>query len=56
VSVLPESWHREHSIRTRKVSEKKYSEGAFMDRWRYMLAEILSGAGKSRLFNNGDPQ
>ena len=44
VSEKPESWHREHSIRTRKISEKKYSEDAFMDRWRYMLAEILIGA------------
>jgi glycosyltransferase involved in cell wall biosynthesis len=56
VSHLPERWHRERSIRTREVSEEKYSEDAFMDRWRNMLAEILSGAGKSRLFNNGEPQ
>jgi hypothetical protein len=45
VSEKPESWHTERSIRTRKISEEKYSEGAFMDRWRYMLAEILNGAG-----------
>ncbi len=56
VSRMPESWHREHSIKTRKVSEKKYSEDAFMERWRNMLAEILNGAGKSRLFNSGEPQ
>src|SRR3990167_2450469 len=41
VSELPESWHMERSIRTRKVSEEKYSEDAFMDRWRYILAEII---------------
>jgi glycosyltransferase involved in cell wall biosynthesis len=46
VSEKPESWHREHSIRTRKISEEKYSEDAFMIRWRYMLAEILNGTGK----------
>ncbi len=34
VSEKPESWHRERSIRTRAVSEEKYSEDAFMDRWR----------------------
>ena len=45
VSQMSDSWHRERSIRTRKVSEEKYSEDAFMDRWRYMLAEILNGAG-----------
>jgi hypothetical protein len=56
VSEKPGSWHRERSIKTRVVSEEKYSEDAFMDRWRNMLAEILNGAGKSRLFNNGEPQ
>ncbi len=41
VSEKPETWHREHSIRTRKVSEEEYSEDAFIDRWRNLLAEIL---------------
>lgn len=30
VSQRSESWHREHSIKTRRVSEEKYSEDAFM--------------------------
>ena len=50
VSELPESWHREHSVRTRKVSEEKYSEQAFMNRWRYMLREILNGADDKKKF------
>jgi glycosyltransferase involved in cell wall biosynthesis len=54
VSELPETWHREHSIRTRKVSEEKYSEEAFMNRWRYILADIISGTGKSRSSDDGD--
>ena len=45
VSERPESWHREHSIKTRKVCEDKYSEEAFMNRWRAILDEILNGAG-----------
>jgi glycosyltransferase involved in cell wall biosynthesis len=44
VSEKPESWHRERSIRTRRVSEEKYSEDAFMNRWRDILTEILNGA------------
>jgi glycosyltransferase involved in cell wall biosynthesis len=44
VSQLPESWHRERSIRTRKIAEDKYSEEAFVERWREMLAEILKSA------------
>jgi glycosyltransferase involved in cell wall biosynthesis len=46
VSGLPESWHRQQSVRTREVAEYKFSEDAFMDRWRDILAEILNGAGK----------
>ena len=45
VSERPESWYREHSIKTRKVCEDKYSEEAFMNRWRAILDEILNGAG-----------
>ena len=45
VSELPGSWHMERSVRTRKASEEKYSEDAFMDRWRNILAEILNCAG-----------
>jgi glycosyltransferase involved in cell wall biosynthesis len=44
VSQLPEEWHRQHSIRTRQVAEAKYSEDAFIIRWRQMLADILNGA------------
>jgi glycosyltransferase involved in cell wall biosynthesis len=50
VSRQPESWHRERSIRTRKVSEKKYSEDAFMERWRNMLGEILNCPDKKNDF------
>lgn len=46
VSQLPEDWHRTHSIRTRKTAEEKYSEDAFMRRWRTVLEELLS---RSRL-------
>jgi glycosyltransferase involved in cell wall biosynthesis len=46
VSELPESWHMKHSLRTRRVSEKKYSEEAFIHRWRYILGEILKISGK----------
>lgn len=45
VSRRSESWHREHSIKTRRVSEEKYSEDAFTTRWRDILTEILSNAG-----------
>jgi glycosyltransferase involved in cell wall biosynthesis len=45
VSELPETWHREHSTRTREVSEYKFSEDAFTDRWRNMLTEILNDPG-----------
>jgi glycosyltransferase involved in cell wall biosynthesis len=45
VSQLSESWHRERSTRTRKVAEEKYSEDAFINRWRAILTEILHGAG-----------
>jgi glycosyltransferase involved in cell wall biosynthesis len=48
VSEKPETWHKEHSIRTREVSEQKYSEDAFMNRWRYILGEILNSAGDKR--------
>lgn len=45
VSQLPETWHKEHSIMTRQVSEQKYSEDAFMNRWRSILSEIIKNAG-----------
>ena len=41
VSQLPEEWHRQRSIRTRQVAEAQYSEHAFVNRWRQILAEIL---------------
>jgi hypothetical protein len=41
VSRLPESWHREHSVKTRKISEEEYSEDAFVRRWRGILGELL---------------
>ena len=48
VSNKPESWHREHSLKTRKVSEEKYSEDAFIERWRNILTEILTVPANSR--------
>lgn len=42
VSELHESWHRQRSLRTRRVSEEKYSEDAFINRWRYILGEIIN--------------
>lgn len=41
VSELPEDWHRDRSIKTRKVAEEKYSEDAFLNRWRQILTEII---------------
>jgi hypothetical protein len=49
VSQLPEKWHRERSSRTRKAVEEKYSEDAFLNRWRDILAEIVtSSQGRRR--------
>jgi len=42
LSKLPEDWHREHSIRTREVAEKRFNEDAFMDRWKEIIADILN--------------
>src|ERR1700683_12809 len=42
---LPETWHQEHSLKTRKVAEERYSEAAFMTRWRDILTEVLPGGG-----------
>ncbi len=41
LSKLPKEWHREHSIRTREVAENKFSEKAFMNRWREIISGIL---------------
>jgi len=49
VSELPEGWLKEHSLRTRRVAEEKYSEGAFINRWRGILTEVLHGAGAKNL-------
>jgi glycosyltransferase involved in cell wall biosynthesis len=38
---LPESWHREHSLKTRKIAEEQYSEVVFLRRWREILSEVL---------------
>lgn len=50
VSELPDSRHREYSIRVREASVEKYSENAFMYRWRYMLTEILKNNGEEKYF------
>jgi hypothetical protein len=44
VSQRPASWHKEHSIKTRKIAEERYSEEAFIKRWRDILSEILNSA------------
>jgi glycosyltransferase involved in cell wall biosynthesis len=41
VAALPEEWHREHSLKTRKVAEEKYSETAFIMRLREIMTEVL---------------
>ncbi|GAH28176.1 unnamed protein product [marine sediment metagenome] len=41
VSQLPSSWHKEHSIKTREVAEKYYSEEAFEKRFREIMSNIL---------------
>jgi glycosyltransferase involved in cell wall biosynthesis len=41
VASLPETWHQQHSLQTRKIAEEKYSEAAFMKRWREILTEVL---------------
>ncbi len=38
----PETWHREHSLKTRAGAEKMYSEEAFLARWREILTEVLA--------------
>jgi len=38
---LPEEWHREHSIRTRQAAEERFSEKAFVNKWREILGDIL---------------
>ena len=40
LTALPEQWHRKHSVRTREIAEKKFSEDAFMNRWREIM-EII---------------
>jgi hypothetical protein len=39
---LPGNRHREDSIRTRQVSEEKYSKAAFINWWRNIHAGILN--------------
>jgi glycosyltransferase involved in cell wall biosynthesis len=50
VSQKSEEWHREQSIKTRKVAEEKYSEEAFINRWRDILNEILNNTGPKNDF------
>jgi glycosyltransferase involved in cell wall biosynthesis len=53
VSRRPAEWHREHSLKTRKTAEEKYSEDAFLTRWRHLLAEIIHPAETSRRIGVG---
>jgi len=41
LAELPEQWHRDHSIRTRQIAEERFSEKAFINRWREILGDIL---------------
>ncbi len=41
LSELQEGWHKKHSYRTREVAVEKFSENAFIDRWREIMNEIL---------------
>jgi glycosyltransferase involved in cell wall biosynthesis len=41
VASRPASWHEEHSRRARRLAETRFSEAAFMARWRSMLTEVL---------------
>jgi hypothetical protein len=50
VSQKSEDWHRERSIKTCKVAEEKYSEEAFINRWRDILNEILNNTGPKNDF------
>jgi glycosyltransferase involved in cell wall biosynthesis len=44
LSQLPAEWHRERSIRARQIAEARYSEEAFIKRWRHVLTETLDNA------------
>jgi len=44
VSQRAASWHRERSIRTRQVSETKYHEDAFINRWREILTAVAGAS------------
>ena len=41
ISNKSADWHRKHSIRTREVAEEKFSEKAFINRWKEVVSEIL---------------
>jgi len=43
---LPAEWLRERSIRTRRVAEAKYSEEAFVRRWREILGDLFKQEGR----------
>lgn len=42
LAALPETWHRERSVRTRDAAEKSYTEDSFLSRWRAILSEVLA--------------
>ncbi|MEQ8172475.1 MAG: glycosyltransferase [Candidatus Eremiobacterota bacterium] len=46
LSQMPEEWCKERSIKTRKIAEKKYSEEAFMERWREILKVLHRNINK----------
>ena len=47
LAARPAKWHRERSIKTRRVAEGGYSERAFWSRWKEIIAE-LEGLGGPR--------
>ena len=42
LAEFPTAWLREHSIRTRDIAEKRFSENAFITRWREIVSQILN--------------
>lgn len=42
LSQMPVRWCKEKSIKTRKIAEQKYSEEAFINRWKEIIQDIIS--------------
>ena len=48
LAELPKGWHVEHSIRTRKTAERKFSEDFFICRWRQIIGVVSEGMNERR--------